>query len=235
MPASKILVALYTCHEYVYKSEYMVDWFTRPVEARLPALKDTWLKDVEADGCIYAFGQPPKRLERDPKDAEIFLQCPDDYYHLCRKTRALARFALDNGYDRLLKVDDDVYVHWDRMVKSGHLDNAAGEYIGGGLEDHPYAFGAAYWLGSQALDIIATSSIGDSEWAEDKWVGRCLERKGIQLTYDPRYYVEIKNQTHVNQYVSRDILRSHAHEYITLHALSPTMMRNYDALSTRTQ
>ena len=115
---------------------------------------------------------------------EVFLDVKDDYASLPYKTRAMCRWALDNGYTHLLKADDDTYVYVDRILKSGFEKWPwIGRYNGGMF----VAGGPAYWLNKEAMEIVASSSINRDEWAEDIWVAKRLNLAGIHPHFDSRY------------------------------------------------
>src|ERR1017187_7510510 len=108
----KIILAIFSCHKYDYidPKGLMKDWFIRPNVDRVSALRDTWLKDVTVDYKIFYGVQPGERVNRAPLEDEVFLNAPDDYYHSSQKLKALAQYALEGGYDYVLKIDDDMWV-----------------------------------------------------------------------------------------------------------------------------
>jgi hypothetical protein len=80
------------------------------LDTRLPHLRATWLADLDAAGIPWLVftgggdGTAEGRVVR--------LQAPDDYEGLPDKTLAMVRWVLANtGASRLLKVDDDCFVH----------------------------------------------------------------------------------------------------------------------------
>ena len=105
------------------------------------------------------------------------LGVPDDYDALARKTEALCRYALDAGYDRLLKIDDDGWINF-RKFKVVEADYA-------GIRNANYASGGAYWLSRRSMEIIVRGGIDDI--AEDRGVGKRLAQHGIPLTELPDY------------------------------------------------
>lgn len=104
------------------------------------------------------------------------LGVPDDYYSLPQKVRKICEFALDSGYPRILKLDDDSYVNW-KQFEVPEADYA------GIRKPGDYASGGAYWLSRRAMEVIARYGIDD--WAEDRGVGKLLAEHGIRLTDIP--------------------------------------------------
>jgi GT2 family glycosyltransferase len=164
-PRPKVLLAVITCKQYA---------------DRVAAQRETWIPKAIAAGY----------------DVQIFdgerLGVPDDYYSLIQKTQALCKWALAQGYDRLLKVDDDccIRVH---QLGPNNFDYAgiviASNDLGStvppcapakpkGTYPHHYASGGAYWLSHRAMTIVAHAQ-PNGDWAEDRFVGDTLARHGI--------------------------------------------------------
>lgn len=208
----------------------MRDWFTRPpVVDRVAGIRDSWLKDVTFDYKFF-YGRGKERL---PQPDEIFLDAPDDYLHSADKLRGVIRYALEHGYDRLLKVDDDVYLYWDRIL--ANIPSA--DYVGSSTGPVPakstnkdwwqsttaeYCSGMTYWLSKRALTVLSTARAGS--WAEDRFAGESLRRAGIRATIDNRYY--IAPYTRCNPYISDEELGK-PHDHIAIHALTPDQMRRH--------
>ena len=221
----KTLLVIFSCHQYDYKHSEYQDWYTRPVTARVEGIRASWLKDVDVDYKIF-YGRPPKRYKevargnivgleldksfRDPREDEVFLDVNDGYYYSAEKIRAIIRYALDKGYDRIVKVDDDVYVYWGRLMANAPED----AWVGGGS---PNAIaGPCYWLSKSSLQILNANSA--PHWAEDAWVGTVLLNNNVTPRFDSRYY--IAPQTKNCQYISDEEL-SKPNDYLTIHSLSP--------------
>ena len=164
---ARTLIAVVTC-----RHEQYVD--------RVRAQRETWIPMALAAGY----------------SVEIFdgerLRVPDDYYSLIPKTQAICAWALKHGYERLLKVDDDCSIWVDRLTPS--LFDYAGIPIAAndcgstvppgaparprGTYPHKYASGGAYWLSRKAMTIIADAK-PNGDWAEDRFVGNVLAKRGI--------------------------------------------------------
>ena len=121
---------------------------------------------------------PPRYV---PQDDEIILSCPDDYFHLPYKVRAMHRWALTQDFDYVYKADTDTYVDVDRLMSSGFEQH---DFVG--WKPGPnVAGGGGYWLSRKSLQVTATASI--QGWAEDCWVSSVLKNAGIVLHNDVRY------------------------------------------------
>src|SRR5579859_360219 len=160
------VLALFTCHAFAERQR---------------SVYDTWFPAATARGYR----------------TEIFdgnrLGVRDDYESLPVKTQALFRWAVAEGVERLVKIDDDTYVNMARFEipnvdYGGQLtppsDDGSGRAGAGrapaGTHPFPYAGGGAYVVSRRAMEILARAPIND--WAEDRWVGNTLARNGVQLT-----------------------------------------------------
>ena len=219
--SSRILLALFSCHEYKYEIAGMRDWFTRPVVDRVSGIRDSWLKDVTGDYKFF-FGQGGNRQ---PLGDEIFLPVPDDYHHSFEKIKGVIKYALDNGYDYLCKVDDDVFVYYDRLMANAPTEDYVGSGRGWDIESSKrfptdFAPGFTVWYSRKSMEILLRSPAGC--WAEDRWCGTALKKAGIHLTPDYRYH--LCKPTKTNQYIS-DAELYKPNDWLTIHSLSPDQMR----------
>jgi hypothetical protein len=168
----KALIAILTCKSY---------------KARMDLLERTWLPLARARGL----------------DMQVFdgqrLGVPDDYANFYLKVKAVCRYALANGYDYLLKLDDDTYLCPERfgVIEEDYAGIRIPANDGGssrlGVSAKPsgtypldYASGGAYWLSRKAMQIIADALWGN-DWAEDRWIGHVLQAQGIPFTELPDY------------------------------------------------
>ena len=213
----KILLAIFSCHLYQYAAAGERDWFTRTTVDRIQGIRDSWLKDVTGDYKIFkgrSAGTPPPN--------EIWLDAGDDYHHSTEKIRKVIRYALDQGYDYICKVDDDVCVYYDRLMEN----IPTSDYVGGGLgwEVASFSPGYTYWLSHRAMELLDKSPAGC--WGEDRWVGEALMRQRIRCTIDNRYH--LVKPTRTNQYIS-DAELDRPNGWLTIHSLSPDQMRRHYA------
>jgi Galactosyltransferase len=180
----KILVGICTCRKFVYAAGDSVGHKESPDNPRIQAVLDTWHpKSVGKVDVKLFVGNGPERINL-PDLVE--LDTPDSYYELPAKVKAMFKWALDAGYDYLLKCDDDVYVRCPNLLKFFQPV----DYCGYQLESNTLTWGsgAAYVVSRRAMQLV-----GDTPWnptwnsAEDQMVGRILAANGIPLTHDPRY------------------------------------------------
>lgn len=183
----KILIGAISCHEYKYAAGDSAGHKTGPDETRATAARQTWYKDFHKYRYIldlkffYGWG-----AEREAEPDEVFLDAPDTYYELPAKVRAMFKWALDEGYDYVLKCDDDIY------LRLGNFLNffQPVDYCGYELQSDTlkWASGAAYVVSRRAMQLVVDTP-WDPTWnsAEDQATGRILAANGIPLNHDPRY------------------------------------------------
>lgn len=147
------------------------------------AIRATWLPLVGTMADVKFFlGKGTEVSE----SGVILLDCGDGYESLPEKVRAIARWALNNGYDYMLKIDDDVVVHPNNMLKSGYDQY---DFVGHRNDSHEVPtppFGFCYWLSKKSMEIIANSELPSDNFDEG-WVRTKLYERGINLHHDPRY------------------------------------------------
>lgn len=115
-PLFDTLVAVYSCRPYL--------------ASRLPHLRATWLADLDAAGIPWLVFTGGGKGQRDGR--VVALDAPDDYEGLPDKTLAMVRWVLANtGFSRLLKVDDDCFIHTPAMF--GDLAMLRHRYLGRAL------------------------------------------------------------------------------------------------------
>jgi hypothetical protein len=209
------LLAVFSCHVYNYTATDFKDWFVRKNVDRISGIRDSWLKDVKSDYRIFK-GRTQKGVNCAPKGDEIFLDAPDDYHHSAEKLRALLRWALDHGYDKVCKVDDDVYVYYDRLM----ANVPTADYVGSGAQGIDFCPGFSCWYSRKAMETLLRSPAGC--WAEDRWAGESLKRAGIRCTFDNRYH--LVKPTKLCQYIS-DMELYRPNNWLTFHSASPDQMR----------
>lgn len=135
------------------------------------------------------------------------LGVPDSPYAVAIKAKAAAiyKYALERGYNYLLKVDDDAAIVMDKLAiptsdyAGFQIDaNDLGLTRDGVVEvpdypagTHPYAYasGGAAWFSHKALQILVDSLPITGDWADDRWAGQILGRAGVKFTPLRGYYI----------------------------------------------
>lgn len=150
----------------------------------------TWIKDIPKEiDYKYFFGND---LTREPKYDEVFVNCSDDYRSLPAKVYHALKWALDNGYDYIMKTDDDVYIRPERLLTSGFENH---DYVGRIYTT--YACGLAYWLSAKAAKFVVDA--GEPPLGlEDVWVGKIMQNAGIQVKHDERFCLAIRSGSRIS-------------------------------------
>jgi hypothetical protein len=125
-------------------------------------------------GAEYPFG------DFQPQEDEIVGHYPDGYHYMSYKRKESLRWALENGYDYIFCLSNDVYARPERLLTSDFKNSDySGLYCGNtGYVGTPeyiaesYAFGGGFWVSSKAAHIIVDYPI--DYWCEDWWVGLAL-------------------------------------------------------------
>lgn len=204
---------------------------------QMQAQRETWLRDLGGADYKFFLGQPfieqpePRTYAICPEDIDDIVtgNYPDGprlkgihrTWHLNRKTEALAKYALENGYDFVFKCDDDTYVRTDLLLESGFEEH---DYVG--FTDTHYTRelgwyfwaqgGAGYWLSRKAMQIVAQNGLHVIP-AEDFAVGNILAANGIHPDHEQRYNPNV-TAAQLESPESLDL-------YITLHKVNPEQMR----------
>lgn len=170
----KILVAIESCERDLNKMHHV-------------ALRDTWGRDLNGWADLRFFvGRGGCSLGGD----EIRLDAPDDYDGLPLKTKALAKWVVEQQYDHVFKCDTDTFVRVDLLRQSGFeghdYTGRFGAGYNGSMLPHfddcrlreigpiwPYASGGVgYFLSRHACEIVSEMPL--VHWAEDFCVGQVL-------------------------------------------------------------
>lgn len=168
----KMLIAVTTCHER--RAQADAQRYTWAAPANRP-----WLfKGVEYTDVVFFVGQG-----KSEREDEVVLDVDDSYAGLPAKVRAVMTWAVDRGYEAVLKLDDDVYLVPSRLPDYSRSDNQYGtigaDYAGnfrmhnGSLYPYDYASGFCYWLSRWGAETIATAPLTE-DTMEDRWVGHQL-------------------------------------------------------------
>lgn len=170
---TKPLIAIMTCWAF---------------EARATAQRTTWVCDIDPQKFDVRFfvGRSINLL---PRMDTIVLDVDDDYKSFPLKVLAMRKWAIDQGYQYVLKVDDDVMIATDRLVQPEPHQHYLGRLRGpSGKYPAPYCSGFAYWLSTEAMQ--ATLSDGwNGDIAEDRWTGNVMYQHGFTPYHEPSYQV----------------------------------------------
>jgi hypothetical protein len=127
---------------------------------------------------------------REPLSDEVFLNCRDDYEGLPNKVQEVVRWAYENGYDYVLKCDDDVVIKPKEMLTSNFVSS---DFTGcqepackAGEIRTPFGF--CYWLSRKAMELVLSSPL-PTHGNDEAWVSTILYTNKIYLNHDPRYYL----------------------------------------------
>lgn len=168
-------------------------------------IRETWGRDVVGADLRFFVGAGNGALKPD----EVRLNAPDDYDGLTLKTKALAQWAVQNGYDAIFKMDTDTFIVPARLLACGfERYDYVGKVCPGGAkfngskvsgfldwrnvvvpEVWPYMSGLGYWLSRRAAELVVNMPI--VHWAEDLCVGQVLGphiSDGKLTTFVPERY-----------------------------------------------
>lgn len=157
------------------------------------AIRETWGKDLPAgvDLRFFVGGSQPPQLEKD----EVHLPVDDGYWELTPKTRGIAAYTVQEGYDFVYLCDTDTYLIPSKLLQSGFekFDFSGGVSAGpsgekifgkpyprwvtdrGGVADPFYIYlsgGVGFFLSKKAAKEIATTSY--YHHSEDVWAGQVM-------------------------------------------------------------
>lgn len=183
----KILFAILSCHS---------------LQQYEPSLRETWIKELPGIDHKFFLGLPSLSSPLLPD--EVLLEVDDSFQGITEKSVAMHRWALEHGYDYVVKVDLDTFVRPVELLQSGFEQF---DYTGG-QNTQGVAFasgGSGYWLSRRALQIVVDAKITPGP-AEDLHVATVLNDQGITLHADNRY-----------QFIPGDIMNDRT---LTLHLSS---------------
>ncbi|HEY1068303.1 MAG TPA: hypothetical protein VGE52_19415 [Pirellulales bacterium] len=139
----------------------------------------------------------------------LYVPCDDDYEGLPQKTWCVARWAVEQGFRRLFKCDDDTYVHLERL---GEAIPSLADFTGFINAPGAVSGGAGYLLAGDSLVCIARDMEQYPRGAEDVIVTDLLKRRGIAPRMDRRFQP------------GAQLVPSVYNEQITAHYVDPVSM-----------
>lgn len=157
----KTLIAITTCARY---------------SERRAAIRETWLPLVKDADVCFVSGVPIPDV--------VCLNVPDSYAELPQKTYATVCYAVDHGYDVLVKVDDDTFLlpYVAEFAKQDCLC-----HVRPSKNDNPcYPQGGCYSLSHRSMRAVLAHPELFTVGPEDLAVGQALAAEGISLAHTER-------------------------------------------------
>jgi len=233
-PLPKILIAVPTCFAFDYETrwehkgnpEYGKDMHVSGPNDQTEAVRETWGKDVKEFANVdlrFFYGRPIQGYPREPLSDEVFLDCPDAYGSLPRKTIGVCKYAVDNGYAFVFKCDTDTYVNVKQLLIE-MLQNSF-DYAGY-LHGSVCSGGPGYMLSNYACRIVSTQGNNPKHWAEDVHVAETLRNAGIQPLMLPGHRPGFSAHFFFGDGKAFDRTKI-TEEVITAHAVFPEQMRRW--------
>jgi len=215
----KLLVAIMTCHSADYREKddgLTIDWFDatrcKDVNARRQAIRATWKKEFERLGIDVKFFLG-KTNAREPLDDEVFVDSGDRYHDNSYKLKRMCAYALENGYDYMLRLDDDVYIYPDRILAT---EWAQHDYAGAPCGD--FLIGAVKFLSRRAMTLIRDSRV--THWADDAWVGCVMRDNRISMHTMRSFHCKLGDE----YYVQPERVPNN-HQWSAFHSCYPSVIK----------
>ena len=173
------------------------------------AIRDTWGKQINefTDFRIFVGRQTHLHIG----DNVIQLDVPDTKDHLLEKVVAICKFAVEEGYDSIFKVNTNTYInvpllrtteHWKYDYAGAVVGTLGSEYAG--TEALGFVQGSASWLSRNAMKLVEYNALSFmiehlQPWlkynhliapyphSEDLWIGQVLGRHYLNTMTDQRY------------------------------------------------
>ena len=190
----KALLAVVTCHGHGGFAE---------------AVRSTWMPlvpEYRADIKLF-FGRGGKRK---PLNDEVFLDCGDGYFNLPEKVKEILRYARNNGYEFVFKIDDDTIV---KPKEFFSYPFEQWDYVGGGavsdgslgVQRTPWGF--CYMLSKKSMDIVLGSDlpVGEHKSNDEHWVSNVLHNNGVYLHVDSHYHFRTGEANPASAYKERPL------------------------------
>jgi Galactosyltransferase len=161
----------------------------------MDAIRSTWLPLAQTDVRFFV----GRGDVRDYPEDVVQLDCGDGYEALPEKVRAISRWALEHGYDYMLKCDDDVVLLPNKLLASGYDQYDFVGHRNSSKEDPVPPYGFCYWLSKKSMQIVAQAELPVGNYDEG-WVRTKLHQHNILLHHDPRYFLHFGKK---EDYVSK--------------------------------
>jgi hypothetical protein len=181
-----------TAHKYdYYIDDLTVDWCTQnnlrslDQQARVNTIRDTWIKQIP-DGVDYKFfygtklrtdNRRPQPTLRTPLSDEVFLDCGDNYTANPAKMKAICSWALERGYDYILRCDDDTFIYPDRLLST----NWSKADYSGACATNDFHPGGCMFLSRRMMELVIKAPV--TTYADDVWIGQVAKDHRIPMTH----------------------------------------------------
>ena len=166
----KLLIAIISCKSHAgYRS----------------AIRETWLPKVPKDKAD-AFFFMGREAESTTPDEIVLNGCGDDYWSLPSKVQSIIKWALEQGYTNLVKIDNDVSLKVDQFLNSGFQNHDFSGHTNNDNATVKIPWGFMYTLSSKSMEIVANAQLPPHQ-NDEAWVSDNLAQHGILLHHESRY------------------------------------------------
>ena len=150
------------------------------------AIRETWLPKVtkEKADVFFFVGREGTAAESDI----VTLNCGDGYGSLPEKVQNIVRWALERGYECLVKIDNDVVLKVNDFFSSGFERWDFNGHTNDDRQAVTAPWGFLYTLSKRSMEIVAQAQLPPNN-NDEVWVARSLAPHGITLHHEPRYYL----------------------------------------------
>jgi hypothetical protein len=203
-PYHKVALAIKSCHKYADRRQ---------------AQLDTWLKGVN-DYFFFVIGSPQVTVPN-----ALMCDSSDEFANIAPKVLGAVEHALEEGVTDLVVADDDTYIYWDRMLRSGF---ERFDYLGfvRNYGSHPYMQGSCYTLSERAMRRIMKNSFYMKNGVpDDVAVGQCLYGE-VPFTHEHRFSIGMP-------YPEAHLWPQKGNNVIACHKMNPQAMRLCHTLLTQ--
>jgi len=157
----KVLIAVKSC---------MRDWMRGDHEI----IRFTWGSYVPKNVDLKFFWGNGSGWLLGPAHDEVHVDVSDDYHALAHKTKAIATYAFEKGYEFIYLCDNDTFVKPKELLESGFQNyDWSGHFWTYDGKNKYFHGGYGYFLSRLGMEIISKSEVGDAKF-EDGWVGDSL-------------------------------------------------------------
>lgn len=175
-----------------------------------------WMRELLPHNmqAYFIVGQTSEPIH-EPRVVQVDAQ--DDYWAMPQKVLAGMRWALKNhDFDFIVKVDDDTFIHPERLARYvATLEKGTPDIHGGEISaDNEYlSGGAGYILSRRMVEVLAADPHIPKQGREDVEICEAVRRAGGKIVKDRRF---IAKHTPFPQ---------RSNDIISAHFMTPAYMR----------